>query len=64
MDAAVRANILLFSQSWAEVIRYLISYTIHHRGQFSVYLWLLDVPVPYIYGPTADEATMWGRYLF
>jgi uncharacterized damage-inducible protein DinB len=28
---------------------------IHHRGQLSVYLRLLDVPVPSIYGPTADE---------
>jgi uncharacterized damage-inducible protein DinB len=27
----------------------------HHRGQFSVYLRLLDVPVPSIYGPSADE---------
>jgi uncharacterized damage-inducible protein DinB len=27
----------------------------HHRGQLSVYLRLLDVPVPSIYGPTADD---------
>ena len=27
----------------------------HHRGQLSVYLCLLDVPVPSIYGPSADE---------
>ena len=27
----------------------------HHRGQLSVYLRLLDVPVPSIYGPSADE---------
>lgn len=27
----------------------------HHRGQLTVYLRLLDVPVPPIYGPTADE---------
>jgi len=35
---------------------YLLSHSIHHRGQLSVYLRLLDVPVPSIYGPTADEA--------
>ena len=29
---------------------------IHHRGQLSVYLRMLDVPVPGMYGPTADEA--------
>lgn len=28
---------------------------IHHRGQLSVYLRLLDIPVPGMYGPTADE---------
>jgi hypothetical protein len=31
------------------------SHLIHHRGQLSVYLRLLDVPVPSIYGPSADE---------
>jgi uncharacterized damage-inducible protein DinB len=34
---------------------FLISDAIHHRGQMSVYLRLLDVPVPSIYGPSADE---------
>jgi uncharacterized damage-inducible protein DinB len=32
-----------------------LSHLIHHRGQFSVYLRLLNVPVPGSYGPTADE---------
>jgi len=32
------------------------SHIIHHRGQLSVYLRLNDVPVPSIYGPSADEA--------
>ena len=32
-----------------------LNHMIHHRGQFSVYLRLLDVPVPGSYGPTADE---------
>jgi len=27
----------------------------HHRGQLTVYLRLNDVPVPSLYGPTADE---------
>jgi uncharacterized damage-inducible protein DinB len=27
----------------------------HHRGQLSVYLGLLEIPVPSIYGPSADE---------
>jgi uncharacterized damage-inducible protein DinB len=33
----------------------LMNHTYHHRGQLSVYLRLLDIPVPSIYGPTADE---------
>jgi uncharacterized damage-inducible protein DinB len=32
-----------------------MSHMIHHRGQLSVYLRLLDVPVPGMYGPSADE---------
>lgn len=31
------------------------SHFIHHRGQLSVYLRMLDVPVPGMYGPSADE---------
>ncbi|MGH7648772.1 MAG: DinB family protein [Gemmatimonadaceae bacterium] len=34
---------------------FLLSDTIHHRGQMSVYLRLLEVPVPAIYGPSADD---------
>jgi uncharacterized damage-inducible protein DinB len=34
----------------------LMNHTYHHRGQLSVYLRLLDVPVPAIYGPSADES--------
>ena len=32
-----------------------LSHIIHHRGQLSVYLRLLDIPVPGLYGPSADE---------
>jgi uncharacterized damage-inducible protein DinB len=32
-----------------------LNHTYHHRGQLGVYLRLLDVPVPVVYGPTADE---------
>ncbi|TGE08541.1 DinB family protein [Hymenobacter fodinae] len=33
-----------------------LNHLIHHRGQLSVYLRLLDIPVPAIYGGSADEA--------
>lgn len=32
-----------------------MNHLLHHRGQLSVYLRLLDVPVPGMYGPSADE---------
>lgn len=45
-----------FTMSKAAVIRgFVLSHMIHHRGQLSVYMRLLDVPVPSIYGPSADE---------
>jgi len=34
---------------------FILSHGIHHRGQLSVYLRLNDVPLPSIYGPSADE---------
>jgi uncharacterized damage-inducible protein DinB len=33
----------------------LLNHTYHHRGQLTVYLRLLDVPVPSVFGPSADE---------
>jgi len=35
--------------------RFTINHVIHHRGQLTVYLRLQNVPLPPIYGPTADE---------
>jgi uncharacterized damage-inducible protein DinB len=34
---------------------FVLNHVIHHRGQLSVYLRLNDIPVPAIYGPSADE---------
>lgn len=46
----------LFTMPRISVLRtFVLNHTIHHRGQLSVYLRLKDVPVPPIYGPTADE---------
>ena len=33
----------------------MLNHWYHHRGQLSVYLRLLNVPLPSIYGPSADE---------
>jgi uncharacterized damage-inducible protein DinB len=47
---------LLFERPKGDVLQdFTLSHLIHHRGQLSVYLRLLDVPVPGSYGPTADE---------
>ena len=54
-----RGGKTIFSMPKTAVLRsFVLSHVIHHRGQLSVYLRLLDVPVPSIYGPTADEK--WG----
>ncbi|HTE24795.1 DinB family protein [Flavitalea sp.] len=38
------------------VMRYLVlNHIVHHRGQLSLYLRLQDIPVPGMYGPSADE---------
>ena len=48
---------VVFAMPRAAVMRTLVfSHSIHHRGQLSVYLRLRDVPVPSIYGPSADES--------
>jgi uncharacterized damage-inducible protein DinB len=37
------------------VLRDTLNHLAHHRGQLTVYLRLLDQPVPAIYGPSADD---------
>jgi uncharacterized damage-inducible protein DinB len=45
----------MFSMPRVAVFRsFILNHAVHHRGQLSVYLRLLDVPIPNIYGPTAD----------
>ena len=39
----------------AAIRSFVMNHSIHHRGQLSVYLRLNNVPVPPMYGPTADE---------
>lgn len=52
----LRGGAPIFTMPRIAVIRgMLLSHLIHHRGQLSVYLRLRDVPVPGMYGPSADE---------
>ena len=47
---------IMFTLPRISAIRsFVMNHTIHHRGQLSVYLRLRNVPLPSIYGPTADE---------
>jgi uncharacterized damage-inducible protein DinB len=46
---------VLFTAPRGDVVREHLNHLIHHRGQLTVYLRLVDVPLPSIYGPTADE---------
>lgn len=54
-----RGEQVITSMPRAAMLRgWILSHIIHHRGQLTVYLRLLDVPVPSVYGPSADE----GRF--
>ena len=61
-DEAMRApwslrngSTTVFTMPRAAVMRgFVLNHMIHHRGQLTVYLRLRDVPLPSIYGPTAD----------
>jgi uncharacterized damage-inducible protein DinB len=56
MWTAKAGGTTLMQMPKAAVVRALVlNHWYHHRGQLSVYLRLLDVPVPSIYGPSADE---------
>jgi uncharacterized damage-inducible protein DinB len=45
----------LISSTLGESIRQTLRHLVHHRAQLTVYLRLLDIPVPCTYGPTADD---------
>ena len=54
-----RGGATLMTMPKIAVVRsFMLNHVIHHRGQLSVYLRLNDVPVPSIYGPSADEGSM------
>lgn len=47
---------VIFTMPRVSAVRsFVMNHLIHHRGQLSVYLRMKDIPLPPIYGPTADE---------
>ncbi len=49
-------DMVYFTLPKAEVVRtWCMNHLYHHRAQLTVYLRILDVPLPGMYGPTADE---------
>jgi uncharacterized damage-inducible protein DinB len=48
-----------FTMPRIQVLRGMVfNHIVHHRGQLSVYMRLNEIPVPEIYGPSADEGSM------
>jgi uncharacterized damage-inducible protein DinB len=57
MCKVTKAGATLIEMPKKGLVRTLVlNHLVHHRGQLSVYLRLLNVPVPPIYGPSADES--------
>jgi len=52
---ALRGEQLVWEMPRSSLIRRTLDHIIHHRGQLTVFLRLLDIPVPGTFGPSADE---------
>jgi uncharacterized damage-inducible protein DinB len=51
-----RGDQVLLTRPRYEIVRAMcFNHIIHHRGQLTMYLRALDIPVPALYGPSADE---------
>lgn len=50
------SHLILSVPRMGAVRSFVLHHLIHHRGQMTVYLRLRDVPLPPLYGPTADES--------
>lgn len=46
---------VVFSSPRPDVLRSFLNHMVHHRAQLGVYLRLNDIPIPGMYGPSADE---------
>ncbi len=49
-------DVITFTQPRTKVVRSFLNHLVHHRAQLGVYLRLNGIPVPGMYGPSADES--------
>jgi uncharacterized damage-inducible protein DinB len=56
----VAGDKVLLTNKVGAALRQTLRHLVHHRGQMTVYLRLLDIPVPCTYGPTADDRGNFG----
>jgi uncharacterized damage-inducible protein DinB len=55
----MRGDEAVFTMPKVVVMRsFIFNHNVHHRAQLGVYLRLNNIPVPSIYGPSADEGKM------
>jgi uncharacterized damage-inducible protein DinB len=56
-DSALTENVEMYGEQWTKgtVLRVLISHQSHHRGQMTVIMRMLGLPVPGLYGPSKEE---------
>lgn len=57
---SVKGNPVMEAPRVAALRGFLLNHMVHHRAQLGVYLRLNDIPLPQIYGPSADEGGMMG----
>ena len=48
-------HVILDSSKYMAMRSMILNHLIHHRGQLTVYLRLLDIPIPGLFGPSADD---------
>ncbi|MGJ5815299.1 DinB family protein [Paludibaculum fermentans] len=51
----MNGNVMFKMSRYAVIRSMILNHLIHHRAQVGVYYRLLDIPVPAVYGPSADE---------
>nr|WP_068890914.1 DinB family protein [Pedobacter panaciterrae] len=56
-DSSLSEKVPMYGESWekGKILRVLVSHQSHHRGQMTVIMRMLGLPVPGLYGPSKEE---------